>query len=113
VKAKLAGDPVVLPLAQAVLRCCQGRGELHPCKGSPAARRGNNPEKSTTGICMLPARICLRLSLAGGWCQITRGSCGLASQCDMTGRMAGWLSRRCRCPSHTALFTDCDADLIH
>jgi hypothetical protein len=45
------------------------------------------------------ARICLRLSLAGGRCQITRGSCGMASQGDMTGRMPS-LSRRRR---HTPL----------
>ena len=37
---------------------------------------GRIQKRAPQAFCELPTRICLRLSLAGGWCQITRGSCG-------------------------------------
>lgn len=63
---------------------------------------------------VLLARICLRLSLAGGRCQIMLGSCGMASQCDMTGRMPSLSRRRRHTPlsSRTAVQTShCDHEM--
>ena len=117
VRTKVAGESCGATNASNGTSCAsllsRSEGSFILARAARQLVEGRIQKRAPQAFYELPTRICLRLSLAGGWCQITRGSCGRSSQCDMTGRMPRWLSRRCHCPPHTALFTGCDADLIH